>query len=235
MRAWRRFVIVLVIAATAALFYRWWQTASSKAQRRVLPAAANDEPESAAEATAGPSFPTRENTADASAQRAGPKLDRAQADRMRQAIRALLIEAGALGLAGEPLDAATSAPAPTFGSMPVIGLDEAGNPKVDPKYIEARVHEDLFPLALDCYTDALKRSPRLAGKLNVYFRVIGDHKVGGVVDEAKLLDGTTIDDPEMQTCVRESMMSVSFDAPPQDGELTVIYPIEFSPDEADGN
>jgi hypothetical protein len=119
--------------------------------------------------------------------------------------------------------------------MPVIGLDDAGNPKVDPKYIQARVREDLFPLALDCYNAALKRNPQLAGKLNVYFRVIGDHKVGGVVDEAKLLDGTTIADPEMQTCVRESMMSVSFDAPPQDGELTVVYPIEFSPDDPDGN
>ena len=47
----------------------------------------------------------------------------------------------------------------------------------------------------------------------------------------KLLDGTTLDDAEMQTCVRESMMSVCFDAPPGDGELTVVYPIEFSPDE----
>ncbi len=53
------------------------------------------------------------------------------------------------------------------------------------------------------------------------------------MDEAKLVDGTSIDDSEMQTCVRESMMSVSFDAPPHDGEVTVVYPIEFAPDEPD--
>jgi hypothetical protein len=235
MRAWRRLVVLLVIAATAALLYRWWQATSSKAQRRSSPAAAGDDDDVSATGAAGASFAARESVTDASAAHGGPKLDRAQADRMREAIRALLAEAGALGLAGEPIEAAAPVPAPAFGSMPVLGLDDAGNPRVDPKYIQARVREDLFPLALDCYSDALKRNPKLAGKLVVYFRVIGDHKVGGVVDEARLEDGTTIDDREMQTCVRESMMSVSFDAPPHDGELTVVYPIEFAPDDPDGN
>jgi hypothetical protein len=69
------------------------------------------------------------------------------------------------------------------------------------------------------------------GTLSVFFRVIGDRKVGGVVDEARMTDETTIADPEFQTCVRESMMSVSFDAPPGDGEITVVYPILFSPEE----
>ena len=54
-----------------------------------------------------------------------------------------------------------------------------------------------------------------------------------MVDEVKMLGDTTLDDAEMQDCVRESMMSVSFDAPPGDGELTVVYPILFSPDEPD--
>lgn len=235
MRVWRRLVVILVIAATAVLLYRWWQMEASSGQRRGSPASANDDPEGIATGGTGAFLPARERVTDAGTQHGGPKLDRAQADRMREAIRALLAEAGVLGLAGDPIEAAAPAPAPTFGSMPVLGLDDAGNPKVDPKYIQARVREDLFPLALDCYGDALKRNPKLAGKLVVYFRVIGDHKVGGVVDEAKLMDGTTIDDGEMQTCVRESMMSVSFAAPPEDGELTVVYPIEFSPDDPDGN
>jgi hypothetical protein len=52
-----------------------------------------------------------------------------------------------------------------------------------------------------------------------------------VVDAAKLTDATTLVDPELQTCVRESMMAVSFDAPPNDGEITVVYPILFSPED----
>ncbi len=234
MRTWRRLVTVLLIAATALLAYRWWERASSKAQRRSPAATAEDqdeEPTTGAAAAAAPA--PHDSSRDAGVSHGGPKLDRAQADRMREAIRSLLAEAGVLGVSGEPIDAATPAPTFAFGSMPVLGLDDAGNPRVDPKYIQARVREDLFPLALDCYTDALKRNPKLAGKLVVSFRIIGDRKVGGVVDEAKLVDGTSIDDREMQTCVRESMMSVSFDAPPHDGEVTVVYPIEFAPDEPD--
>jgi len=232
MRTWRRAVVVLMVVATALLAYRWWERASSKAQRRSGAAMAesqDDEPNTGA-AAAVPA--PNESSLDAGVSH-GPKLDRAQADRMREAIRGLLAEAGVLGMSGEPIEAAAPAPTFAFGSMPVLGLDDAGNPRVDPKYIQARVREDLFPLALDCYNDALKRNPKLAGKLVVYFRIIGDRKVGGVVDEAKLVDGTSIDDREMQTCVRESMMSVSFDAPPHDGEVTVVYPIEFAPDEPD--
>jgi hypothetical protein len=155
---------------------------------------------------------------------------------MREAIRALLAEAGVGGRMGESIEAAAPKPSPTVGAMPVFGLDDEGNPSLDPEYIQARVREDLVPLARDCYSSsALKRNDKLAGKLVIYFRIIGDRKVGGVVDEAKLVDGTTIDDREMQTCIRESMMSVSFEAPPHDREVTVVYPIDFAPDEPDGN
>ena len=49
----------------------------------------------------------------------------------------------------------------------------------------------------------------------------------------KLGPGSTLDDPEVLTCLRESMMSVTFDAPPEGGEVTVKYPIEFSPEDDD--
>ena len=34
--------------------------------------------------------------------------------------------------------------------------------------------------------------------------------------------------------MRESMMAVSFDAPPEGGSVTVKYPIVFSPEDDDG-
>jgi len=150
---------------------------------------------------------------------------------MREAIRALLAEAGPLGLMGGA-SAEPAAPRDAgFPTMPVLGTWDGGGPRVDPSYIQKRVREDLFPIARKCYGDALKRDPKLAGRLVVSFRIIGDHKVGGVVDDAKLTDETTIADPELQTCVRESMMAVSFDAPPNDQEITVVYPIGFSPED----
>jgi len=214
-----------MVVATALLFYRWWQAASSRAQAPPRTAASTEDPDLL---LAGGVRPGTEGTPPGEAL---PKLDRARADRMREEIRALLAEAGPLALLGgstaepiAPVDAG-------FPTMPVLGTWDGGDPRVDPKYIQERVHEDLFPLARNCYADALKRDPKTSGRLEISFRIIGDHKVGGVVDDATLTDQTTITDPEFQTCVRESMMSVSFDAPPNDGEITVVYPILFSPED----
>jgi hypothetical protein len=232
MRIWRRVVVVLMVVATALLFYRWWQSASSRAERR--PEGARDLGDTerlAARAARPPGLAPGQQGGGSGNDEPGPKLDRAKADKMREEIRALLAEAGPLGLMG----AASAEPAAPrdagFPTMPTLGNWDGGDPKVDPKYIQQRVHEDLFPIARACYGDALKRDPKTSGKLVVSFRIIGDHKVGGVVDDAKLTDETTISDPEFQTCVRESMMAVSFDAPPNDQEITVVYPIVFSPED----
>jgi hypothetical protein len=232
MRTWRRVVIVVMVVATGLLFYRWWQAASSRAQAPPRTTAATEDPDLLA---AGGTRPSRGGAAPAdpgsSDAPSGPKLDRARADEMREKLHALFAEAGPLALLGgasaEPVEPREAG----FPSMPVLGVWEGGAPRVDPEYIHTRIVEDLFPLAKGCYGDALKRDPKLNGRLDVFFRIIGDHKVGGVVDEVKMTDDTTITDPEFQTCVRESMMSVSFDAPPDDGELTVIFPIRFSPDD----
>jgi len=234
MRTWRRLVVVAMVVASALLFYRWWQGASSRAEQRPHGEGEPGEREPLAAGGTRPAGAGGGHDEPSQGQEPPvPLLDRARADRMREEIRALLAEAGTLLAGGELLDAATEAAGPRFASMPVLGLDDAGNAKVDPKYIQSRVREDLFPLARECYGDALKRNPKVGGKLVVYFRVIGDKKVGGVVDETKIMADTTLDDPEMQTCVKESMMSVSFDAPPDDGEVTVVYPIVFSPEDDD--
>ena len=232
MRIWRRVVIVLMVVATALLFYRWWQSASSRAERR--PEGARDLGDTerlAARAARPPGSAPGQQGGGGGNDEPGPTLDRAKADRMREEIRALLAEAGPLGLMG----AASAVPAAPrdagFPTMPTLGTWDGGDPRVDPSYIQQRIREDLFPIARKCYGDALKRDPKLAGRLVVSFRIIGDHKVGGVVDDAKLTDETTIADPELQTCVRESMMAVSFDAPPNDQEITVVYPIGFSPED----
>jgi hypothetical protein len=226
MRTWRRIVIAVVVVATALLFYRWWQSASSRAERR--PHERLDEPESeSVPAPAGQPPAAHPSTGGL------PKLDRAKADQMREQIRALLAEAGPVLPGAAPSEAPPALPRPSFATMPVIPDLDGGGTKVDPDYLKKRIHEDLFPLAKQCYQTALEKKPKLAGKLAVYFRIIGDRKVGGVVDEVKIMGDTTLDDPEMQTCVKESMMSVSFDAPPDDGKLSVVIPITFSPDEPD--
>ncbi|HEY3819386.1 MAG TPA: AgmX/PglI C-terminal domain-containing protein [Polyangiaceae bacterium] len=234
MRTWRRLVTMGMVVVTAFLFYRWWQAASSRAQAPPRTTAATEDPDllqaGGTRSGAGGAAP---GEAASSESPSGPKLDRARADKMREEIRALLAEAGPLGLMGAASAEPAAARDAGFPTMPVLGVWDGGGPKVDPEYIRTRVHEDLFPLARNCYADALKRDPKLTGKLVVSFRIIGDKKVGGVVDDAKMTEDTTIEDAEMQTCVRESMMAVSFDAPPGDQEITVVYPIAFSPDDDD--
>jgi len=232
MRTWRRVVIVVMVVATGLLFYRWWQSASSRAAQRPHGAGDTEEAEpAAARAPHPPGPPPREQGGGNGNGEAGPTLDRARADRMREELHALFAEAGALALMGATSVEPPAARDAGFPTMPVLGTWDGGDPKVDPRYIQRRVREDLFPIARSCYGDALKRDPKVAGKLVVSFRIIGDRTVGGVVDDAKLTDETTIADPEFQTCVRESMMAVSFDAPPGDQEITVVYPILFSPDD----
>jgi len=167
-------------------------------------------------------------TAEAPAEHALAKLDRVRADRERELLHALFAEAGVLswpGAPGAPVASDASAPS-AYPTMP-----EAMN--IDPKYIQSVVRDDYFPLAKQCYGNALERNPKLAGTIEMSFRILGDPKIGGVVDDVKLSDGTTIDDKEMQTCMRESMMSVTFDAPPEGGEVTVVYPVRFSPEDDD--
>ncbi len=166
-------------------------------------------------------------------------LDRARADRMREQLHALFAQAAPVAEAGsrgtslaEPL-ADALAPRPAFATMPQV-KDDAGQDVIDHEYLHSVVVEQYFPLAKKCYGDALEKNPKLAGRLEMSFSILGDPRIGGVVDKLELTDGTTITDPEVQTCLRESMLSVTFAAPPSGGEVTVVFPVDFSPDDDDG-
>jgi hypothetical protein len=101
------------------------------------------------------------------------------------------------------------------------------------EYIQARIREDFFPLARSCYESALAKSPTLRGRIVVDFMIVGDAKVGGIVDQAKINDRSDIEDPEFRTCLRESMLTMVFAPPENDGWVTVTYPFAFAPDDED--
>ncbi len=157
----------------------------------------------------------------------GPILDREKADRMRAAILA------ALAAPAEPNGAIPSEP-PTRhpGEHAEMPSSTSGDGGALRDYIKSVIHDDYFPLAKQCYEASLAKDPKMHGRISMSFEIVGDKKIGGVVDNAAYDDEeTTIIDPELRTCLRESMMSVSFDAPPKDGKVTVKYPITFAPDD----
>lgn len=108
-------------------------------------------------------------------------------------------------------------------------------PGLDAAYIRQVVRDDFAPMAKQCYESALAQNPKLSGKLVVFFTIVGDEKVGGIVESAEIADGTTIEDERLQQCFTESMMTVAFKPPRKGGKVTVKYPFTLTnDDEVDG-
>lgn len=154
----------------------------------------------------------------------------AEARRARDAMRDQILEALRKRDAGArpapaPVPAAQrAAAAPAEEALPVGHYE--------PEYIQEHFREDMFPLLRKCYEGALERRPTLAGKLVLSFRIIGDPSVGGVVEDTGFAEESDLKDAEMETCVRESTMTLTFDKPPSGGGVvSVTYPVLFSPDD----
>jgi hypothetical protein len=102
--------------------------------------------------------------------------------------------------------------------------------KLDAAYIQARIREDLVPIAQECYESALEDDPKLGGKLVMSFSIVGDPSVGGVVDEADADPTSEIQQPDLLECMKESMLSLSFPPPEDGGTVSVTYPFVFAAD-----
>jgi hypothetical protein len=97
------------------------------------------------------------------------------------------------------------------------------------KYLQSVVREDFFPMAKQCYESFLARKDA-GGTIMTKFKIVGDEKIGGIVEDVELETEGGLEDEQLMTCWRESFLSLSFRPPPQhDGWLTVDYPIVLSP------
>ncbi len=141
----------------------------------------------------------------------GPAKDRTRADALREALVALY--AGQLA-AQEQGGGAPGAAMP----LPTSDGNQADGPLG--QYIGRVMNEQFVPLAGSCYEQLLEAQPSAAGSVTLEFSIMGDEAVGGVVVDAGLGDGTTLDQPEFATCVKESLLALIFDAPPR-GHPTV--------------
>lgn len=114
-------------------------------------------------------------------------------------------------------------------TAPAESKPDAGE-TYDPRRVLTQLGEGVLPLVRPCYEAALARRPGLAGHLVLVLDIESDPVDGGTIEAADFTDESTISDPEMRACVRESLLAVTFDAPPApSGRLTVKYPIDFTP------
>ncbi len=148
-----------------------------------------------------------------------PVLDKARRDAMREAIYR------AWGM--QPPDERTNPS--TWPAAPSAKGEGFGK-----DYIRQRIREDYIPLARDCYKQGLKKNPTLAGRLVTSFRIVGTKGTGGLVDWVDTAsEENTLDDADVIECLKQSMYSVTFDPPPDDGVVTVTYPLVFANVEPD--
>lgn len=104
--------------------------------------------------------------------------------------------------------------------------EDSEEPSPDPEYIRESVR-DILPLLVECYENALERSPELAGKVVVDFTIEGEPDVGGVIGASEIAEGTTIEDDELRECISETMYAIEIDPPTGGGSIRVTYPFEF--------
>lgn len=222
MDRYRAYLLPGVAAVLVLAYYAWrWGAGADATEPTKTPAAAKGPAEAKASGAAGASAsgePTPrapEPTAKAPAPAPAPTdaaakaRDRARRDALREQIDAAQ-RARTHRKADEPSDPEA------VGELPK-------------EYIRERVREDLIPLALECYSSALEDDEELAGKLVFQFRIVGEPDVGGIVEDAQLGPESDIAHPELVECMRESVMSMSFDPPQNGGAMDVTYPFEFSP------
>lgn len=166
------------------------------------------------------SEPQADQDAGHEAMREPPMLDKAKRDAMREAIYR------AWGM-DPPSERTNPATWPTAPSAKGEGFGK--------DYIRQRIRDDYIPLARDCYQQGLKKNPTLAGRLVASFRIVGTKGTGGLVDWVDTAsEENTLDDADVIECLKQSMYSVTFDPPPNDGVVTVTYPLTFSNVEPDG-
>jgi hypothetical protein len=149
-----------------------------------------------------------------------PVLDKKARDELRRRILAGWA-------AGDDAEAAAAARA---GRVPEKA--PSGGP-LDAKYIQEVVRSDFFPMAVKCYEELQIRKKDARGRIEIKFKIIGDEKLGGIIEEADIDNDGGLADEKLDTCLRESFLSLSFKPPPKGGWVTVVYPMEFSPDDPD--
>lgn len=99
------------------------------------------------------------------------------------------------------------------------------------EYIRRTMREQYFPVARSCYQELLERQPTAGGKVVLEFAIVSDGDAGVVDRVAVREDKDSIDDPEFQLCMRESMYTAVFEPPPPGAnETTVVYPVMLAPE-----
>jgi hypothetical protein len=151
----------------------------------------------------------------------------------RDELRQRILQAWANGAKGE--DVAKEAREGRFEER--VGDASANGWGIEPSYIQGAMREQMSPMVEKCYEDYLTRAPDAGGRVELWFKIVADENLGGVVEEDEDHDAGMVSgwsgDEKMRTCLRESLLTVTFPRPGRGGVVTVGYPVELAPGEED--
>jgi hypothetical protein len=115
---------------------------------------------------------------------------------------------------------------------PNKGVPAVAPQKLDADYIRGRI-KDLIPLVEECYELGLREQPKLEGKLVLKFDIVGEPKLGGVVESIEYVrqNDAGILNQTLEDCLKATVETQTFAAPEKGGKTTVTYPFVFAHDE----
>jgi hypothetical protein len=117
-----------------------------------------------------------------------------------------------------------SPPAPgAVAPVPPVAPDAEGD--LAPALIAQVVRRDLLGLR-QCYQEGLRTNRRLRGTVATRFVIARDGHVERAVSEGR---AGAFPDPRVSDCVVARFRRLVF-PPPDGGHVTVVYPLDFSPD-----
>ena len=103
------------------------------------------------------------------------------------------------------------------------GEDVGGSGEFDAKLVTAEVKKRLRAIQI-CYEQQLRRNPGLQGKVTVQFTI----EQSGTVSKANATENTT-NDPQVASCVVDTVKRFRFNPGPEGGSVTYSYPFVFAP------
>lgn len=120
-------------------------------------------------------------------------------------------------------------PVPTEGHGRVLTKALVGVPNVSfpAEYITRIEKGQLTPLIRHCFEAARAKKPDLHGEIRVRYVVVATPNVGGVIEDATV-DESSIEDDDLEECIHESALELTFDgAPSQGGWKEATFAMSF--------
>lgn len=103
--------------------------------------------------------------------------------------------------------------------------------ELSPDYILEQT-KALAPLLHECYAAALAANPDLTGTLSISYVIDGEPGVGSVIEDSRVdAERSTITEPGMIECVRETMYALEVMPTPEGGRASFTTTLAFAPED----